>query len=224
MNGDRLFHLRVPLKAWLTRAVIAAALTIAATTLLRAALPTPDQLPQERDSLAGQLLIAAPWMGDPRFDHAVILVLRHDSNGALGLVINHPLGEEPLARLLEILGHKDAGEKDKVAPVRIFVGGPVQPDAGFVIHSTEYHRARTLDVDHNVAVTSGSDLIEILHDIGDNNGPQKSLIAFGYAGWGPGQLDYELSNNVWTTAPEDPALVFDEDRAKVWELAQSRRT
>jgi len=223
MNGDRLLELRLVLKAWLTRVAIAAALTIAATTLPKAALPTPDQLPQERDRLAGQLLIAAPWMGDPRFVHAVILVLRHDSNGALGLVINHPLGEEPLARLLEILGQKDAGDKDK-ASVRIFVGGPVQPDAGFVIHSTEYHRARTLDVDHNVAVTSGSDLIEILHDIGDNKGPQKSIVAFGYAGWGPGQLDHELSNNVWTTTPEDPALVFDEDRAKLWELAQARRT
>jgi putative transcriptional regulator len=225
MLVDRPLRLHVRLQRWLRLASVAAAVLFAATTL-KAALPTPDQLPRERDALAGQFLIAAPWMGDPRFVQAVVLMLRHDSNGALGLVINHPLGEQPLARLLGMLGDTDAGDaaKEKPTPsVLVVLGGPVQPDVAFVIHSGEYRRARTLDVDGRIAVTSGEDLKEVLHDMADNKGPQKGLLAFGYAGWGPGQLDLELANHVWTTTPEDPRLVFDEDRAKVWERAQEHR-
>jgi putative transcriptional regulator len=167
-----------------------------------------------RASLAGQLLIATPAMRDTRFDHAVILMLRHDQDGAFGIVINRPLGQRPMA---DLLGAKDAASGN----VQVFIGGPVQPNVGFVVHSTDYRRAGTLDVDGRVAMTSS---LEVLRDIADKKGPAKALIAFGYAGWAPGQLESELARNVWDTAPEDPALVFDDDRDKVWEHAAARRT
>ena len=100
----------------------------------------------------------------------------------------------------------------------------MQSEIGFVIHSSEYHRAGDIEVDGRVAVTSGADLVGILRDIGDNKGPQKSLLAFGYAGWAPGQLDYEMANRIWSTVPEEPSVVFDEDREKVWERAFLHRT
>jgi putative transcriptional regulator len=168
-----------------------------------------------RASLAGQFLIATPAMRDTRFDHAVIMMLRHDQDGAFGIVINRPLGQRPMA---DLLGAKDTAASGNV---QVFIGGPVQPTIGFVVHSTDYHPAETLDVDGRVAMTSSR---EVLRDIADKKGPAKALIAFGYAGWAPGQLESELARNVWYTAPEDPALVFDDDRDKVWEHATARRT
>jgi putative transcriptional regulator len=178
--------------------------------------PDPTQSAQTtpRASLVGQFLIATPAMRDTRFDHAVILMLRHDQDGAFGIVINRPLGQRPMA---ELLGAKDTASGN----VQVFSGGPVQPNVGFVVHSTDYRRAGTLDVDGRVAMTSS---LEVLRDIADRKGPAKALIAFGYAGWAPGQLENELARNVWDTAPEDPALVFDDDRDKVWEHAAARRT
>jgi len=157
-------------------------------------------------------------MGDPRFFQTVVLMARHDKNGAFGIVINRPMGERPLASLLEALGENDAGVEGNV---RIFAGGPVQRDLGFVVHSADYRASGTIAVDGRVAVTANRD---VLRDIARKQGPKKSLIAFGYAGWGPGQLEGELAHNVWYTAPADPALVFDDDRDKVWEHATARRT
>lgn len=169
-------------------------------------------------SLAGQLLIAAPTIGDPRFAHTVILMVRHDKEGAFGIVINRPVGERSIAELLEASG-EDA--KDISGNIRIFAGGPVQPDLGFVVHSTEYRRDGTIDVDGHVAMTGSR---EILRDIGQHKGPEKSLFALGYAGWGPGQLESEIARHDWFTAPEEPKLVFDDDRGNLWEEAMARRT
>src|SRR5262245_63255733 len=110
---------------------IAAAIVVPAT-LLYAAVPPPAEAP-ERASLTGQLLIAAPTMGDPRFQHTVILMVRHDRNGALGIVINRPVGDRPLAKLLEALGEKDTAV---AGPVRIFAGGTVEPGYGFVVNES----------------------------------------------------------------------------------------
>jgi putative transcriptional regulator len=193
--------------------VVAAILAL----LLTAALPAPTALPQ-RAPLAGQLLVAAPSMGDPRFYQTVIMLVRHDRTGAMGIVINRPLQERPLAALLEALGEKaDAAAGN----VRIFAGGPVQPELGFVLHSAEYRRADTMEIDRQVAVTSSR---EILRDIAANRGPKQSLVAFGYAGWAPGQLESELVQGVWFTAPADAQLVFEEERERVWEDAVTRRT
>jgi putative transcriptional regulator len=185
--------------------------------LLTAALPAPTALPQ-RASLAGQLLVAAPSMGDPRFYQTVIMLVRHDRTGAMGIVVNRPLQERPLAAVLEALGERaDAAAGN----VRIFAGGPVQPELGFVLHSAEYRRADTLDIDGHVAMTSSR---EILRDIAANRGPKQSLVAFGYAGWAPGQVEGELKQGVWFTAPADAKLIFEEERERVWESAVTRRT
>jgi putative transcriptional regulator len=194
-------------------AVRALALALWVALLAPAHAQSPQTKP--RASVAGQFLIATPAMRDPRFDHAVILMLRHDQDGAFGIVINRPVGQRPLA---DLLGTKDTAAAGNI---QVFVGGPVQPNIGFVVHSSEYHRAETLDVDGRVAMTSS---LEVLRDIAEKKGPAKTLIAFGYAGWAPGQLEGELARNVWYTAPEDPALVFDDDRDKVWEHATGRRT
>ena len=196
--------------------LIAAAVSLS-TTLVYAALPERSEVP-EQTFVTGQLLVASPTMGDPRFVQTVILMVRHDRNGALGIVINRPLGDRPLAKLLEALGDKEAGV---TGTVRIFDGGPVQPDIGFVLHSADYHRAETVDIDGHVAMTSSR---EILRDIGNQRGPNKSLIAFGYAGWAPGQLEGELAHGFWFTTPQDAKLVFDDDRDAVWDHAMKRRT
>jgi len=196
---------------------LSALVIVLAPLILTDAAPSTVQTPQQ-ESLAGQLLIAAPTMRDPRFDHTVILMVRHDRSGALGIVINLPREERPLASLLALLGEKDA---DVGGTVRIFAGGPVQPEVGFVIHSAEYRQPETIVVDANVAVTSTR---EILHDIADHKGPMKSLVAFGYAGWAPGQLEGELERRAWFTAPGDPKLIFDEERDKVYDAAFARRT
>jgi putative transcriptional regulator len=200
---------------WLKR--LSVILACAVPALAQAALEAPKDAPA-RASLAGQLLVATPSMGDPRFAQTVILLARHDKNGAFGIVVNKPLGERPLASLLTALGEKDDGV---AGSVRVFAGGPVQPEIGFVVHSADYRRAGTIVVDGRVAVTSTR---EILRDIARKQGPQKSLLAFGYAGWGPGQLDGEMALRAWFTAQEDVDLIFDLDRAKVWDEAMKRRT
>ena len=203
--------------------------TIVATLLLAAALLAPRPLiavPNQGDaqiapgttSLAGELLIAAPSMADPRFAHTVILMVRHDRNGALGIVINRPLGERPFKDLLRALGDKDAAVE---GTVRVFSGGPVQPELGFVIHSADYNRGNTLAIDSRVAMTSSR---EILHDIAARKGPAHSLVAFGYAGWAPGQLEAEMALRAWFTAADDTRLLFQEDRDKVYDEAMKRRT
>ena len=179
--------------------------------------PVAADLP-EIASLTGQLLIAAPTIGDPRFAHTVILMVRHDRQGAFGIVINRPVGESSIANLLEGAGEDVSGISGNL---RIFSGGPVQQELGFVVHSTEYRLDETLDVDGRVAMTANR---QVLRDIGHNRGPVKSLFALGYAGWGPGQIEGELARRDWFTTPAEPRLIFDDDRANLWEDAMARRT
>jgi putative transcriptional regulator len=118
---------------WFVRPLLALAAVLLPAGLLHATLPNPAETPGHA-SLAGQILIASPGLRDPRFDHTVVLVVRHSAGGALGIVINRPLGERPLASLLEAMGEKDNGV---AGSLRIFSGGPVEPEIGFVIHSTD---------------------------------------------------------------------------------------
>ena len=202
------------LRISMRRARSAAGIAFAAAILLGAA--PPDHA--VTGSLVGQLLIATPTMGDPRFHHAVILMVRHDADGAFGIVINRPVGERSIATLLEATGDSDP---DVEGSLQVFAGGPVQPELGFVVHSAEYRRTETIDVDGHVAVTGSR---QVLRDIGHKHGPDKSLFALGYAGWGPGQLEDEMARNNWFTAVEDPKLVFDDDRDNLWDEAMARRT
>lgn len=178
----------------------------------------PVNPPGSANSLVGRLLVAAPDIGDERFAHTVVLIVQHSQDGTLGIVINRPLGEQPIAKLLASTGQDDQGVSGNV---RVFAGGPVEPWLGFIVHSGEYHREQTLTVDGHVAMTSSP---EVLRDIGHNAGPQKSLVAFGYTGWGPGQLENELAQHGWYTIPEDPKLIFDDDPAKIWDDATARET
>jgi putative transcriptional regulator len=156
-------------------------------------------------------------MGDPPFRRTVILVVRHTKEGALGIALNHHMGRFALARLLESLGEKGAAAQ---GDVEIFAGGPVEPEAAFVIHTAEYKRSGTIAIDGLAAFTSSK---EIFRDIGQNTGPSKFLIAFGYMGWGPNQLESEMAHGVWLTAMADRALIFDENRERLWEAALERR-
>jgi putative transcriptional regulator len=190
------------------RLLVAAVTIVTPAAILHAALPTEPEV-AGRTSFAGQLLIASPELRDP-FDHAVIMIAQHDRNGALGIVINRPVTRRPIATVLAAIGADAAGVTDSVL---IFLGGPVSPNVAFALHSTEYHGSHTLDIEGRVSL---SDAAGVLRDIGIGHGPKQSLIAFGYAGWAPQQLDDELARGAWVAAPENPALVFDTARAKVW--------
>jgi putative transcriptional regulator len=190
---------------------------VAAPAALFGAAP-PDGEPSQGHFLTGQLLVAAPSMGDPRFRETVIVMVRHSRDGAMGLIVNRPAGEQPMADLLQAFGD-DASKVEGNVP--IYLGGPVQKELAFVLHSTDYRGTGTMDVTGEIAVTANRDVI---HDIAAKTGPRKFLLMFGYAGWAPGQLEGELAANAWYTAPIDPALVFDMPRDKVWERATERRT
>jgi putative transcriptional regulator len=199
------------------RWIVAVAAIVLSASVLHAALPSPTAPGVAgATSVTGQLLIATPALSGPPFERAVILVAQHDKNGALGIIINHPLGERPIAGVLQAAGVDSSGVKGSV---QLYFGGPVDPQIGFVLHSAEYHGSNTLDIDGRVALSSGA---KILRDIGLGKGPRQILVAFGYAGWAPLQLDNELRQGAWNTIPEDPALVFDDDRAKVWSDAMAR--
>jgi putative transcriptional regulator len=202
---------------WFERSLLALVTIVLPAALGHAALQNPAGTP-EPASLAGQLLIASPSLRDPRFDHTVVLMVRHSPGGALGIVINRPLGERPLASLLEAIGEKNS---TAAGSLRIYYGGPVQPEIGFVIHSADYHGPETVEIDGHIAMTSSR---EVLRDIAGGHGPQKLLVAFGYAGWGAGQLEGELAQRAWFTAAADSKLIFDQDRGKVWDDAMTHRT
>ena len=182
---------------------------VLSATALHAALPTEPDVVSGRTSFAGQLLIASPKMADP-FNHAVILMAQHSRDGALGIIINKPIDSRPIAGLLEAFGADASGITDSV---RVFLGGPVSPNVALVLHSADYRRPDTVDIDGRVAL---SDAADVLRDIGLGKGPNKSLVALGYAGWAPSQLEDEIARGAWVMVPEDPALVFDDDRTKVW--------
>ena len=149
-------------------------------------------------SLAGQLLVAMPQMGDPRFARSVIYLCAHsDDAGAMGLVINKVVGSLTMAELFGQLAI-DPGSLDKTSPVHF--GGPVEPGRGFVLHSGDYREEATMPVAGNISVTA---TLEILRAIGEGRGPRHSLFALGYAGWAPGQLDAEIQANGWLSVAAD---------------------
>ena len=200
-----------------------ALMLLAATILAIAALPAAAAKPGV-EPVPGELLIASAAIQDPRFHHSVILILRHDATGAFGIVINHPLTERPIAGLLAESGgqaDQDAQDGTIEGTIRVFLGGPVEPSYGFVIHSGEYRRPETLTLDIGVAMTATKN---ILRDIGRHQGPAKYLFALGYAGWGAGQLEGEIARHDWFTTPGEPGVVFDVERGQLWERALARRT
>jgi putative transcriptional regulator len=167
----------------------------------------------ESPYLTGQLLIAMPGMRDPRFSHSVIYMCAHNEQGAMGLVLNRLIESITLPDLLSQLSIEQQIPDDAI---RIRFGGPVESGRGFVLHSTDYAAGDTLRVDEEVGLTAS---LDILRAIAGGDGPRQRILALGYAGWGPGQLDAEIQSNGWLSAPADERLLFDERLDDKWERA-----
>jgi putative transcriptional regulator len=169
------------------------------------------------NSFAGQLLMAMPQMLDPRFARSVVyLCLHSEEAGAMGLVINKPLAAMTMD---ELLGHLNLEPARLNQPRPVHFGGPVDPGRGFVLHTADYREEATLPVGGNIAMTA---TLDILRAIGKGEGPQKSLLALGYAGWAPGQLDAEIQANGWLSVAADDDLVFGNDLDGKWRRALAK--
>ncbi|MEE9318594.1 MAG: YqgE/AlgH family protein [Rhodospirillales bacterium] len=171
--------------------------------------------PQDGLFLQGQLLIASPQIGDPRFARTVIYMVDHNKKGALGLVVNKVFGSGSMEKFLRGF-NIDVGEIE--GDIRLHYGGPVEPGAGFVLHTADYQGPGTRVVNSEMALTTE---MSVLKAIAEGHGPRHSLFALGYAGWGAGQLEGEIARGDWFSAPADENLIFDEDVETKWERAQS---
>lgn len=171
-----------------------------------------------RAPLTGQLLVARDELRDPRFFHSVVYVVHHDAGGAMGLIVNRPMGKAPLSELLEQAGLEGTGVTGEI---RVHFGGPVEPQRGFVLHTADYKSEGTEVVGNGIAVTVRA---EILRAIGDGTGPRRSLFALGYAGWASGQLEAEIEAGAWEIVSADEALLFDDNTDTKWERGMARRT
>ena len=154
-------------------------------------------------NLTHHFLIAMPSMADPYFAKTLTYICEHNDQGALGLVVNRPI-DMTLQALFERLSLRmgDAGRRD--AP--IYFGGPVQTDRGFVLHEPAGNWQSTLRVRDLIGLTTSKDILEA---VGRGEGPQRMLVTLGYAGWSPGQLEHELSQNAWLTVEAKDAILFD---------------
>ena len=170
----------------------------------------------ENNYLSGQMLIAMPGMTDPRFEKAVIYICAHNEDGAMGLVVNRLIESMTFPEMLKQLGIEPS-EPENV--IRVLLGGPVDQARGFVLHSPDYLQDASMVVDDDVALTA---TIDILRAIADGAGPRNRLLALGYAGWGPGQLDSEILQNGWLNVSADDDLVFGEDLDAKWERAMAK--
>jgi putative transcriptional regulator len=166
--------------------------------------------------LTGQLLIAMPNMQDSRFARTVIYVCAHTAEGAMGLVLNKLMDNVNFPDLLEQLNIKsDAPGRE----TQVHFGGPVETGRGFVLHSADYVQDATLVIDKEIALTA---TVDVLKAIAEGSGPRHSLLALGYAGWGPGQLDQEIQQNGWLNAPPDTDLVFGDSIEQKWQAAMAK--
>ena len=164
--------------------------------------------------LTGSILIAMPGMGDPRFERSVILICAHGADGAMGLIVNKPAPDLSFGDLLGQLGIPRAAEG---RAIRVHVGGPVERGRGFVLHSGDYHSgAGTMAVADGLAMTA---TLDILQDLAAGGGPVQALLALGYAGWGPGQLEGEIARNDWLTATPQQGLIFAAEDSGKWAAA-----
>lgn len=179
--------------------------------------PDPE-VPNEAEFLNGRLLIAMPGIADPRFERAVILVCLHAPEQAMGVRINAPHEDMTLDSILEKLGIEGRARDNRQAVLR---GGPVERDRGYVLHSDDYEvEGSTLAVTEGLCLTATREILQTLavgHEL-----PSRAVLALGYAGWGPGQLEVELRENVWLTGPADADLVFDSDHDTKWDRALAR--
>ena len=167
--------------------------------------------------LTGKLLIAMPAMSDPRFAQSVVFMCAHSGEGAMGLIVNKTADD---LRLYDLLKQLEIDPQMDAPDPPVHFGGPVEHGRGFVLHDYGYHSAiSTLDVNDDFAMTA---TLDILEDLAAGRGPSKTIVALGYAGWGPGQLESELSQNAWLTVEADKDLVFRRDNPSKWEAALNK--
>jgi putative transcriptional regulator len=171
-----------------------------------------DQARKRRTSgasyLSGQLLVAMPTMGDRRFRRSVIYMCSHSADGAMGLIVNQRSPDVSLGDLVEQLGLGDTGTETFLEQ-SVLNGGPVSTERGFVLHTNDYYAEEaTLAIGDGICLTA---TIEILKAMAAGQGPRRSVLALGYAGWAPGQLEAEIGANGWLHCPADRDLIFDTD-------------
>jgi len=163
------------------------------------------------DTLIGHFLIAMPGMSDPRFERTVIYMCAQSDAGALGLVVNRLAEDMTFPDLMEQLGMEAPDPQDSIT---VHFGGPVEQSRGFVLHSADYLQDTTLVVNHDIGLTAS---LDVLTAIADGSGPRRKLLALGYAGWGPGQLESEILANGWLHGPVDEDLLFSSDVNVKWQ-------
>lgn len=173
----------------------------------------PPSKPDPRDFLTGQLLIAMPAMADPRFAQCVIYLCAHTPEGAMGLILNKPIQRPSFDDLLRQL---EVAPLPPARRIRLCAGGPVDNARGFVLHTADWTGEGSLRVDDDLALTAS---LDVLKAIAEGGGPREGILALGYAGWGPGQLDAEIQQNAWLSVPADETIVFDGDHDTKWRRA-----
>ena len=166
-----------------------------------------------QDSLSNQLLIAMPGMADPNFNSTVTLICEHNAVGALGIVINRPMNLD-LGDLFEQLSLDQAGLSAAGTPV--LDGGPVGREHGFVLHHPQGEFESSVAVSPELQLTLSRDVLDAM---ANGSGPEKSLVALGYAGWEAGQLEQEILHNTWLNVPANPEIVFDVPFTDRWNAA-----
>lgn len=168
----------------------------------------------EQTNLGGKLLIAMPGIGDANFDKTVIYMCAHSEDGSMGLIINKPSESLHFDDLLEQLSIKP---KTPISLRNVYIGGPVEHGRGFVLHSRDYEaKDATMDVTDSVGMTAS---LEILEDISNGVGPSECLLALGYSGWAPGQLESEIQANGWLVSDAPDELLFSIDDVDKWDAA-----
>lgn len=174
-------------------------------------------------NLEGQLLIAMPGMPDARFARSVVYMCSHSDEGAMGLIVNKPADDLRFGDLLKQIKLFEDDEPIEVtepeAERLVHTGGPVETSRGFVLHSPDYHTgSATMTITDGICLTATTDILKAM---AAGRGPKRSMLALGYSGWGPGQLEGELGANGWLNCPADPELVFANDPAVIYDRALS---
>ena len=187
-------------------------------------MPKPKRRTTRGTTLEGQLLVAMPIMTDKRFARSVIYMCAHSKDGAMGLIINHRADHITFPDLLERLGisprNGEEGISADILDRQVHIGGPVETGRGFVLHTADYHSTdSTLDIASGISLTA---TIDILKAIATGHGPQRSILALGYAGWSAGQLESEIQANGWLNCPADADIIFETDLEAKYERALAK--
>ncbi len=169
------------------------------------------------DSLQNHFLVAMPSLAESYFERSVTLIIEHNDEGAMGLVINQP--SQMTFRELVKQADEDATIEDEKSEKLVIMGGPVHQDRGFVLHSTQPGWSSSVELDSEIMLTTSKD---ILSHLASDVGPKKTLVALGYAGWSPGQLEQEIQENSWLTLPYDMDILFDVPMQQRWQAAMNK--